>query len=411
MVSATRPLAISEEVPSALVDRAFPTIEPSFPGDPPSRLQRKSAEAVANLNGSSLSLAEPDIVYIDWQVGDLDNPYNWSKTKKWIALACSFLCSASTVIIGTGYDAAESQVTAEFNIGSILFLTGNTTFLCFNGIAPLFLAPFSELVGRKSIFLIAAFLNAAMAIPQALAGNIEGILLSRVIQGAACSIGTSVSGGIVADVFHSQDRGFPMSVFTLIIFTGQAIGPTLTAYTCSRQDWRVIFWWEGAIALLSFVVMLAFLQETRGPVLLSRKAEKMTREGDGQVVYRCRADDERISVGQMIRISASRPILYLLTEPIVTAFATWMAFLWACVFLSFQAIPIAFSDAYGWTPQQGSYVLAILAVGAACGWSMSFYQDFLYDKTWRKHDGKPPPEARLYMPCVGGALVPIGLFW
>lgn len=166
----------------------------------------------------------------------------------------------------------------------------------------------------------------------------------------------------------------------------------------------------------------------------------MTKECGGKTVYRCRADDEKLSVLQMVKTSVSRPLIYLCTEPIVTSFALWIALLWASVFMSVSrgsaayerqhrtdqppllarslrslaqvgSIPIAFGDAYGWTPQQGSLVLLILSVGGCLGWLLNLVQERLYNRAWSRHHGEPPPEARLYLPSVGAVMVPIGLFW
>lgn len=60
----------------------------------------------------------------------------------------------------------------------------------------------------------------------------------------------------------------------------------------------------------------------------------MTKACNGRVQYRCRADDEKLSIWQMIVTSVSRPLIYLLTEPIVMAFSLWIGVLWACIFLS-----------------------------------------------------------------------------
>lgn len=328
-----------------------------------------------------------------------------------MSVICCFAFTGATSIIATAYNAGESQVTSEFGCSSTVFLLGNTTYLVSVAFAPLVLAPFSELVGRQVIFLISAFLTAALLIPQALAYNIEGILIPRIIQGAAASAGNSVTGGIVADLFSPHERGFPMSVFALVVFVTQSFGPVSSSYTVLYHGWRISFWWQAGVAFLSFAAMVLLFRETRGPVLLSRRAAKMTKDTGGKIVYRCRADDERRSISQMIVTSVTRPLLYLLTEPIVTAFALWIGFLWATVFLSIQSIPISFGEAYGWTSQQSSFVLLVLGVGGFIGWLMNLWQEKLYERDWKKYNGDPPPESRLYLPCVGGVMVPIGLFW
>ncbi|PWN19317.1 MFS general substrate transporter [Microstroma glucosiphilum] len=349
--------------------------------------------------------------YIEWELDDPEDPFNWSKPKRWGLVICCMLYTGVTALVATAYSAPIDLVTAQFGISSTIYLLGNTTFLVSVAFAPLVLAPFSELVGRKNIFVVSAFVFTMMTIPQALAPNIEGIIIPRIFQGMAGSVGNSITGGIVADLFVSHDRSLPMSFYALIVFVSQGIGPLASAWTVYAHSWRVTFWWQGAVALTSFLSLLIFFSETRGPVLLSRRAARMTKESGGKVQYRCRADDEKHSYTQMIFTSVSRPVLYFFTEPIVTAFSLWVGVLWGTVFLAIVAVPQSFTYAYGWTSEEGSLVLLILAVGGCCGWLLNLIQERWYEQAWKKHNGEPPPETRLYMCAVGALMVPVGLIW
>lgn len=144
-------------------------------------------------------------------------------------------------------------MTDQFGVSDTIYLLGNTTFLVSVAFAPLVLAPFSELVGRKNIFVVSAFVFTMMMIPQALAPSIEGIIIPRIFLGMAGSVGNSITGGIVADLFVSHDRSLPMSFYALIVFVSQGVGPLASAWTVYAHSWRVTFWWQGAVALTSFL--------------------------------------------------------------------------------------------------------------------------------------------------------------
>jgi len=157
---------------------------------------------------------------------------------------------------------------------------------------------------------------------------------------------SSMVGGSVSDVFLPNERGMPMSLFCLLIFVsrrrsspslaptmlttcvllgqiGQALGPFTASYTVAGPaGWRWVFWWQAIIALASFVWMFFALEETRGPVLLSRRAARLSKE-TGKAM-RTRADDERSSFAHAVRISLSRPAVWLVTEPIVLSFSLWI---------------------------------------------------------------------------------------
>ena len=203
---------------------------------------------------------------------------------------------------------------------------------------------------------------------------------------------------------------FPMSIFCVLVYAGQAISPSISSALVSTGSggWRLIFWFQGAFNLVVFIAMLLLLQETRGTVLLSRRAIQLSKETGKP--HRTRADDERQTVAIMVQTSLSRPFLYLTTEPICLAFSLFVGVAWALLFLSLTSVPIAFGRAYGYTGLQSSFVLLGIAVGGLIGWALQFHQEYLYHRKAKNCGGKPPPEARLTYPCVGAILFPVGLF-
>ena len=314
---------------------------------------------------------------------------------------------------GTGYNSLQDGVTRDLDCSPTLFLFGNTLYLSV-GIAftPLLLAPLSEMFGRMPIFLVSSLLFALFFIPLALTPTITGLLLSRLLMGCCGSVGNSLVGGTVSDLYAPKHRGLAMSVFALSIYTGQAIGPLTSSYTLANPalGWRWAFGWQGILGAVVFILLAVFLRETRGSVLLSRRARAMTKADPAGRVYKCSADDEQVDLWTAVKISLSRPAWWLISEPIVTCFSLWIGFLWGSIFLLLESVPIVF-EVYGWTEPQKSLVLLCLAVGGFIGWLFNFHQEKLYAQAARKAaPNKPAPEARLYWACVGGVLTPIGFF-
>jgi uncharacterized membrane protein len=123
--------------------------------------------------------------------------------------------------------------------------------------------------------------------------------------------------------------------------------------------------------------------------------------------------------------SVTDSIVYLATEPIVTALAVWIGFAWSCLFLSAASTLLVFRQ-YGWNVGQlGSIqayvsttfirstklISSCLCVGAILGFAANFHQEHIYAKKARKSpSGRAPPEARLYYAAFVGLAFPIGLF-
>lgn len=51
-----------------------------------------------------------------------------------------------------------------------------------------------------------------------------------------------------------------------------------------------------------------------------------------------------------------------------------------------------------------------MAVGAILGLISQQHQEHLYARAMKKHNGRAPPEARLYWAAYGGLMFPISLF-
>lgn len=274
------------------------------------------------------------------------------------------------------------------------------------------LAPLSEMFGRQPIFLTSSLLFALFTIPAVFTRHTSGLLIARLLQGCCGSVGNSLVGGTISDLYASKSRGFAMSLFAVAIYFGQAIGPFTVSYTVYNPSlgWRWAFGWQAIFGGGVFLLLLTFLRETRASVLLSRRARKMTLQDESGRRFKCSADDERVDFWTAVKVSLARPAWWLISEPIVTFFSLWIGFLWGTIFLLLESVPIVF-DVYGWSEPQKSLVLLNLAAGAAIGWIFNFHQEKLYARAAAKAaPNKPPPEARLYWACVGGILTPIGFF-
>lgn len=164
----------------------------------------------------------------------------------------------------------------------------------------------------------------------------------------------------MADIYHQKDRNTPMALFTGSVLFGTGFGPIIGSLIAQHMSWRWIFWVHSiAIGVVVSLVVL-FFEETRGSVLLSRKAKRLNKwyeeceaagysgiaiddtknvtaddkvHGLRRVRWKVKADEERGTLAQMIRISLFRPMQLLFTEPTVFFFSLWISFAWGILYL------------------------------------------------------------------------------
>ncbi|SCZ90779.1 BZ3500_MvSof-1268-A1-R1_Chr1-3g02242 [Microbotryum saponariae] len=380
------------------------------------------------------NIAQDDVIWIGWDETDPGNPYNWGTGRKWLT---TWICCVYTLVVafcGAAFSMGTESMMRDLNCSLELAVVALSTFPLGFGLAPLVLAPFSDLwtmqvlprmlfdVAPKlwlftvlrfpnnstdPMYAISAIVYTLFFLPITLGRNIATVIIARFIGGLAASTGSTLVGGTVADLFESKDRGLPMSIFSLAAFAGTGLGPATMGYVEEnlRLQWRWISWIQLIIAGVTSLCIILLTQETRGSVILSKRAAAKRKE-TGDPRYQCRSDAERASLAILIKISLTRPLFLLFTEPIVAAFSLWVSFAWGILYLTLRAVPLVFANVYGFTIGQVGLVFYGVVVAGLLGFVSNFYQERLY----QRHVATRGPEARLYAALIGGMIFPIGTF-
>ena len=203
-----------------------------------------------------------------------------------------------------------------------------------------------------------------------------------------------------------------MSIFGMTSVVGIALGPLVGGAIQSRLNWRWIYWIQIIVDAVFIPFFWFILKETRGDVILAKRAKKMRKEGRRTAYARCEID--RPGILQALKISFMRPVKMLFTESVVSSFTLWVSFAWGILFMLETSVPIVFSTLYGFDTFQTSLVQLALSCGAIVATLVHPIQDMLYLRSAKRNmerPGKPIPEARLYFAVVGSLVFTAGLFW
>ncbi|KAJ9195361.1 hypothetical protein DTO164E3_6897 [Paecilomyces variotii] len=354
----------------------------------------------------------------------LVSPHDWSPCRK--AFITGISCS-TTIFSGFGASSlgpAETQMAAEWHV-SVVALAVGIMLYCFGfAIAPMVLAPFSEINGRRPVFIATSVLFLACQLGNSFTHSYVGMLLARFFGGIGGSAFSSMVGGIIADIYHAQNRNTPMVIFSGATLFGMGLGPIICGLIASNTTWRWIFWLQTIAAGIICVVLVLFLGETRENVVLRKKAkilnkwyEDLEKEGfynfenDTYTPIRLRwkiaADEERTDLLTMLRISVIRPFQLLFTEPVVFFFSLWAAFCWGVLYLNIAVIPYVFEQMYHFSLVDSEATFTAVCVAAILGTFLSIFQENL---ALRRKGWNSVPEHRLYFSCIESTLLPIGLF-
>src|SRR5437762_9084170 len=102
-----------------------------------------------------------------------------------------------------------------------------------------------------------------------------------------------------------------MSIFATASFSG-GLGQLVSGFVVQAKGWRWIHWHQLIINGVLMLCIAVIFKETRGPVLLSRKAKVLNKldtnltiygEVEKHIIWKVKEDEERASISGMIKIS------------------------------------------------------------------------------------------------------------
>ncbi|CAK4032177.1 related to multidrug resistant [Lecanosticta acicola] len=350
---------------------------------------------------------------ISFQENDPSNPRNWPSSQKWLQVLqivlVAFVCPSASSIFAT----AITEISQDLNTTTRLTLLGQTGFVCMLGIGPLFLAPMSETLGRRPVFLMGLAGFTILQIPTALVKNLARWAVLRTLAGFFGSVGVANGGGSISDMFETHKRAIVLGVYLVAPLLGPSIGPLVGGLIVAVMDWRWIFW--VMFIASAFVTVLCYftLYETRALTILEQRKRKLERENP-ETKYEIEGDQSgNQSLLGKIGANSTRAIRILTTQPIVMIMSLYQAL----VFSSMYSLYSQYSTIWSAPPYEFSTMQIGLAyLGPAIGFCFTaifivLFIDRLYRYLAKRHGDEGQPEYRLPMANVGAFLLPISLFW
>ncbi|KAI8674965.1 MFS domain-containing protein [Fusarium keratoplasticum] len=360
---------------------------------------------------------EKDPFEVGFENGDQDPlcPRSFGKARKWIIVFIVSFASFCVTAASSIYTSTYAQMQAEFGNSRIVSTLGLSLFVLGIALGPLFMSPLSEFYGRRPIYLVSWTMYVIWIIPQAVAKNIETVLVGRFFDGFAGSAFLAVSGGTVGDLFAPNELQAPMLMFSIAPFVGPSIGPLIGGFINYNVDWRwtyyvMLIWAFGLLLGIVFLV-----PETYHPILVRDKA-RQTRKETGDERWKAPNEKTQKSVVGAIGRSLLRPFQLLIFEPMCLNLCIFSAILLGILYLFFGAFPLVFINVYGFNLWQvgltflGILVGMVLAAGLDPVWHRIRVNLIRQLSEESGVEGKSEPEFRLPPAILGSVLVPAGIF-
>ncbi|EXJ82933.1 hypothetical protein A1O3_06750 [Capronia epimyces CBS 606.96] len=334
-------------------------------------------------------------------------PLNWAMKKKVMTTALYGFTTMSATWGSSAYSPGTRQVAHQYHVGNEVSTLGTSLFLMGFGLGPLLWAPLSEVYGRKNAVLPPMFVAACFAFSTGASKDIQGIMILRFFSGFFASAPVTNTGGVLADLFPSSQRGIAIASYAMAVVIGPALGPIVSAALVVQPDlrWRWTQYLTGIIQLFVLVLDIIFLDESYPPRLLVYKARRL-RHQSGNWALHAKFEEWDVSIAELARKFLVRPF-QLLTTPICALVALYASFCYGILYMQLGAIPIIFAEHRHWKLLPSELPFLAILVGTIIGAAINVYNQLIYN---RKAGGKVAPELRLPPMMLGSVLFSGGLF-
>lgn len=308
---------------------------------------------------------------------------------------------------------ATIDIMDAFNVSNEIADLVTTVFLLGYVFGPLLWGPGSELLGRRPIFFVSMIVYNLLYLGQALAHNIQTLLVTRFLCGFCAVAPLTIGSGIIADIWSAVGRGPALNLFVGSVFLGTASGPLVAGFIVdSPISWRWVFWIMMIFGVVSTAIMVILLPETYAPVILLKKAKKLrTEDPIGNKNLYAEHEKQDWSIMGVIHRTIFRPFHMLVLEPILVLITIYISVVYGLLYGLFQALPIIFIVKRGFTISQEGLIFIGIGIGVCVGSVINFYTWAHYPELIKKWKGFPPPEERLIGAMIGSPILVIGIFW
>lgn len=307
---------------------------------------------------------------------------------------------------------AQAQIGQDLDVHSTFQLSLIfSIFLLAFVFGPLFIAPMSEVYGRVIVLQLSNIWFLIFNLVCGFAQNDAEMLAFRFLSGLGACAPQTVGGGVLSDLWRSEERGMAVALYTAAPLLGPTLGPLIGAWVTEKSTWRWAFWAVTIFGVLVQVLIFFTLNETYGPRILYWKAEKLRKETGNQHL-RTEFELEDRTWGKIMTNALVRPFRLLFTQPIVQFLAAYMSLIYGIIYLMLATFPTVWTDIYGESIGIGGLNYLSLAIGMMIGAQAG---GRIIDKIYKRlakntSTGKGRPEFRVPILFISTSLISGGLF-
>lgn len=331
--------------------------------------------------------------------------------KKWTILSVIFAVQVSMNFNTSLYSNGLKGIEKAFGVSAQGARCGAMIFLVTYAFGCELWAPWSEEFGRKPILQLSLFFVNIFQLPVALAHNFTSLMVGRALGGLS-SAGGSVTLGMVADMWESDNQQYAVAFVVFSSVGGSILGPLIGGFVENYLAWRWTIWIQLIFGGFVQLVHLIFVPETRTTVMMNKIAKKRRANGQSPNLYgpdEMRPFKERFSAKEIL-VTWIRPFRMFLTEPIVLVLSLLSGFSDALIFMFIQSFSLVYEQ---W--HFGPIGIGLAFIPILIGYFIAYFAFIpairrnIAERKANPDDEKAQYESRLWFLLYTAPCLPLGL--
>ncbi|XXH03400.1 hypothetical protein Hte_009801 [Hypoxylon texense] len=216
-------------------------------------------------------------------VPEVDRPYDYPNKVKWTITAFVAMAACAAPMGSAIFYPALPDMSKDLGASPTVVNLTVALYMLAMSIFPLWWSSFSEVLGRRNIYISSFLLNVIFTLLSGLSVNIGMLIVFRILAGGAAASVQAVGAGTIADIWEPRERGRAMGYFYLGPLMGPLLAPIIGGALAEGFGWRSTMWFLTAYGAVVFVLILFCIPETLAKRKPATSAVQSSAEGLSRV--------------------------------------------------------------------------------------------------------------------------------
>src|SRR5262245_21933959 len=138
----------------------------------------------------------------------------------------------------------------------------NATLFMF-GVLRLRAGKFSDLLGRRSVFITGLVIFTGASLWCGLSGGAESLIAARTVQGVGAALMNPATLSIITATFPPRQRGMAIGIWAGVSALALAIGPLVGGVLTQKIHWGWIFYINIPVGIAGILAARVFIDESK----------------------------------------------------------------------------------------------------------------------------------------------------